>query len=217
MRVADLVVKAIEKAGVEHVFGVCGGGSVFLNQAIAQSKVKFIACHHEQAAAMAAEGYARAREGLGVVFVTSGPGGTNAITGALGAWTDHVPMLIVSGQSFLKQTIGKTGVRTLGVQEINIVDIVKPITKDASMIPSWHGAEYRINKAIEIAKSGRPGPVWLDIPADVQNEDVEPWRQRAWDAGVAAKSILDNPYGGSEQGEIQARIFVDGWFHARVA
>jgi acetolactate synthase-1/2/3 large subunit len=172
MRVADYIVEHLARY-VDRVFLVCGGGSAFLCDALV-GKLAFTACHHEQAAAMAAEGYARAREGLGAVFVTSGPGGTNAITGVCGAWTDHVPMIVISGQSFLKQTIGNTGVRTLGVQEINIVDIVRPITKYAEMVRDPALIRWHMEKAIHEAMSGRPGPVWLDIPADIQNAELPP-------------------------------------------
>lgn len=174
MRVADLIVEYLAKAGVEHVFTVCGGGAIFLCDALAKSKIKYVSCHHEQAATMAAEGYARVRNGLGAVFVTSGPGGTNTVTGVTGAWTDHVPMIVISGQSFLNQTIGDTGVRTLGVQEINIVDIVRPVTKYAEMVRHPELIRWHLEKAIHLATTGRPGPVWLDIPADVQNMQAGP-------------------------------------------
>lgn len=169
MRVADRVIQILEEAGVTHVYTVCGGGSIFLNDALAKSKIKYICCHHEQAATMAAEGYARATEKLGAAIVTSGPGGTNAVTGVLGAWTDHVPLIVISGQSFLEQTIGDSKLRTKGVQEINIVDIVKPITKYAAMLREPIHTEFHMERALSHAIECRPGPVWIDIPADVQN------------------------------------------------
>ena len=123
---------------------------------------------------MAAEAYARARNGLGVALVTSGPGGTNTVTGVAGAWLDHIPHLTISGQTFLNQTIQSSpGLRTLGVQEINIVDIVKPITKYAVMIDSPIDIKFHLEKAFYLATSGRPGPVWLDIPADVQKAEID--------------------------------------------
>lgn len=124
---------------------------------------------------MAAEAYARARNHVGLAVVTSGPGGTNAITGCVGAWTDHVPVVFISGQVFSKQTIGNRGLRTLGVQEINIADIVKPITKYAVMVTDPKTIRHHLEMAWAMATGGRPGPVWLDIPADVQNAQIDPW------------------------------------------
>jgi acetolactate synthase-1/2/3 large subunit len=113
MRVADYIISFLEDCGIDCAFTVCGGGAIFLCDALAKAKrMKFVACHHEQAAAMAAESYARVRNGLGLAIVTSGPGGTNAITGVAGAWTDHVPTITISGQVFSRQTIdGHRGLR----------------------------------------------------------------------------------------------------------
>jgi len=162
--------------GVDHIFTVAGGGAIYLCDALATAKkIKYVACHHEQAASMASEAYARVRQGLGVALVTSGPGGTNAVTGTAGCWLDHVPQLTISGQSFLKQTIGKhPGLRTLGVQEINIVDIVRPITKYAVMVEDANDIRYHLEKAVYLATHGRPGPTWIDIPANIQNTNIEP-------------------------------------------
>lgn len=176
MRLADYVVQRLEEAGIDHAFTVCGGGAIFLCDALGKAgKMKYVACHHEQAAAMAAEAYARVRTGLGLAVVTSGPGGTNAITGVAGAWLDHVPTITISGQVFLRQTIaGHPGLRTLGVQEINIVDLVRPITKYADMVTDPAMIRWHLEKALHLAREGRPGPVWLDIPADVQNAQIDP-------------------------------------------
>lgn len=176
MRVADYIVQFFERAGIYHAFTVCGGGSIFINDALRKAPhMRYVACHHEQAAAMAAEAYARARDGVGLVVVTSGPGGTNAITGVAGAWMDSVPMIVISGQSFTAQTIaGHPGLRQMGVQEINIVDLVEPITKYAVMVTDPKEIRWHLEFAWQQATEGRPGPVWLDIPADVQNAEVEP-------------------------------------------
>ena len=175
MRLSDYVIQYLEEYGVTDIFTVCGGGSVFLNDALGQSKkIKYIACHHEQAASMAAEGYARIKNSLGVVMVTSGPGATNAITGTAGAWTDNIPHLTISGQVFLNQTVGNSGLRTLGIQEINIVDLVKPITKYAQMVKLPTDIKFHLETALYLANHGRPGPVWLDIPANIQNANIEP-------------------------------------------
>jgi len=174
VRLADYVMSFLESIGVRDIFTVSGGGSIFLDDALGLSKnIKYYCCHHEQAVAMAAEAYARVKRDIGVSLVTSGPGGTNAITGVTGSWIDSVPHLIISGQVYLNQTIGDSGLRQLGIQEINIVDIVKPITKYAVMVKDSNKIKYHLQKAVHIAKTGRPGPVWIDIPADIQKADIE--------------------------------------------
>ncbi len=173
IRVADYVVKFLEDYGVEDIFAVSGGGSIFLCDAVASAKkLKYYCCHHEQAVSIATEAYARAKDSLGVSLVTTGPGGTNAITGTCCSWMDSVPHLLISGQVFLNQTIGTTGLRQLGVQEINIIDIVKPVTKYAFMVTDPNSIKYHLQKAIHLTTTGRPGPVWIDIPANVQNDKI---------------------------------------------
>lgn len=174
VRLADYVMSFLESIGVRDIFTVLGGGSIFLDDALGQSKkIKYYCCHHEQAVAMATEAYARVKRDIGVSLVTSGPGGTNTITGVTGSWIDSVPHLVISGQVYLNQTIEDSGVRQLGIQEINIVDIVKPITKYAVMVKDPNKIKYHLQKAVHIAKTGRPGPVWIDIPANIQNADLE--------------------------------------------
>ena len=170
--VADYVIEFLSDH-VEHIFTVSGGGSIFLCDALARSKkIKYVCTHHEQAAGYAAEAYARLH-GLGVTLVTSGPGGTNAVSAVAASWLDSVPHIFISGQAFTNQTItDHPGLRQLGVQEINIVDIVKPITKYAVMIRDHTQIRYHLGKALYLARSGRPGPVWLDIPGDVQNAQI---------------------------------------------
>ena len=173
MTVSDHIIEFFENLGVEHIFTVSGGGSIFLCDALARAKkMKYVACHHEQAAAYAGEAYARLR-GLGVVLVTSGPGGTNAVSGCASAWLDHVPLIFLSGQAFYGQTITfHKGLRQMGVQEINIVDIVRPISKLAVMLTPVSNIRFYLTEAVRIATSGRPGPVWIDIPGDVQNARI---------------------------------------------
>ena len=184
MRVADYIIEFLERHGVDHIFTVSGGGSIYLCDALGMAKkMKYVACHHEQAASIAAEAYARVRNGLGVSLVTSGPGGTNAVTGVAGCWLDHVPQLTISGQSYLSQTISKhPGLRTLGVQEINIVDIVRPITKYAVMVEDAADIRYHMEKAVYLATHGRPGPTWIDIPANIQNANIDPKSLRGFNA-----------------------------------
>lgn len=173
MTVSDFIIEFFENLGVEHIFTVSGGGSIFLCDALARAKkMKYVCCHHEQAAAYAGEAYARLR-GLGVVLVTSGPGGTNAVSGCASAWLDHVPVIFLSGQAFFNQTITHhKGLRQLGVQEINIIDIVRPISKLAIMLNPASTIEHELKQAVKIATTGRPGPVWIDIPGDVQNARI---------------------------------------------
>ena len=161
--------------GIQHIFLVVGGGAMHLNDAIKKSGIKYVCFHHEQACAMAAEGYSRTSGKLGVICVTSGPGGTNTITGILGAWLDSIPILVLSGQ--VKQetcmaTYPDLKLRQLGDQEADIVSIVKPITKYAKMITKVEEVKEELEKAIEIATSDRPGPVWLDIPLDIQKAEI---------------------------------------------
>ena len=172
MTVSDAIIEYLEGIGIEHVFTVSGGGSIWLCDSLARSNIKYICNHHEQACGYAAEAYARIK-GLGVCIVTSGPGGTNAVSAVASAWLDHVPVLFISGQSFLRQTInGHPGLRQLGLQEINIVDIVRPITKYAVMVTRPQDATAMLKEAVWKCTTGRPGPVLLDIPGDIQNARI---------------------------------------------
>ena len=174
IRLADYVIKFLEKKGITTVFTVSGGGSIFLCDALYKSKkIEYVSHHHEQAASFAAESYARAKKNVGCCFVTTGPGGTNTITGVTSAWIDSVPVMFVSGQVFLSQTIKQTKKRQIGVQEINIIDLVKPITKFSKMITDPNSINFYLEKAYAISKSGRPGPVFIDIPADIQNAMID--------------------------------------------
>ena len=174
IRLADYIVKFLEKKKIDTIFTVSGGGSIFLCDALYKSKkIKYISHHHEQAASFAAESYARAKNNIGCCFVTTGPGGTNTVTGVSSAWIDSVPVIFISGQVFLNQTIQNTKKRQIGVQEINIIDIVKPITKFSKLITDPNTINFYLEKAFHIAASGRPGPVFLDIPADIQNAMID--------------------------------------------
>ena len=167
-RVVDYIFQKLKDYGVEYVFLVVGGAAMYLNDALKKSGIKYVCFHHEQACAIAAEGYARASGKLGVVCVTSGPGGTNCLTGVLGQWTDSIPVLYLSGQ--VNQI--KTGnLRQLGDQEADIISIVKPITKYAKMITKVEEITTELPKAVETALSGRFGPVWVDIPLWIQKSD----------------------------------------------
>ncbi len=174
MRLADYIVKFLEKKGIDTIFTVSGGGSIFLCDALYKSKkLQYISHHHEQAASFAAESYARSKNNVGCCVVTTGPGGTNTLTGVSSAWIDSIPVIFISGQVFLNQTIQKTKKRQIGVQEINIIDLVKPVTKYSKMITDSKNINFYLEKAYHICKSGRPGPVFLDIPADLQNAEID--------------------------------------------
>mgnify|MGYP001612655456 FL=1 len=172
--VSDWIIEYLENQGVTHIFTVSGGGSIWLCDALARAKrMKYICCHHEQAAGYAGEAYARVRNSLGVTLVTSGPGGTNAVSSCAASWLDSVPHLFISGQAFLKHTItDHPGLRQLGVQEINIVDIVRPITKLAVMVRHPGEVMAMPEEAVKQALTPRMGPVWLDIPGDIQNAQL---------------------------------------------
>jgi len=177
-KVSDFIFEyLVSRYGIQHVFLVTGGGAMHLNDSIGHTEgLKYICNHHEQASAIAAEGYYRASGKLCVTNVTTGPGGTNAITGVLGQWCDSIPGLYISGQVKQSTTMNACkdlNLRQLGDQEGNIVEIVKPITKFATMITDPMDIKYYLDKSIYIALNGRPGPVWLDIPLDVQGAMID--------------------------------------------
>ncbi len=175
MKVSDYVISYLEKIGIKDIFIISGGGNMHLVDSVGRNKnIRYICNHHEQASAMAVEGYARFKNDMGAAIVTTGPGGTNAITGVAGCWLDSIPAIIISGQVKLEDTIyiNNVGVRQFGDQEINIIDIVKPITKYAAMVTDKNYIRYHLEKATYLAKSGRPGPVWIDIPLDIQGSIV---------------------------------------------
>jgi acetolactate synthase-1/2/3 large subunit len=172
VRVADYLVDELSKK-VGHVFTVAGGGAIFLGDAMAKRGLQ-VPMHHEQACTMAAEAYGRIK-GFGASVVTSGPGGTNAITGVWGAMTDCVPTITISGQGF------KDHIKS-GVQTIDIVSGVKNWTKYAVMVTEPESIRFHMERGLHEATSGRPGPVWLDIPADIQNAQIEPEKLQGFDA-----------------------------------
>jgi len=175
MRLADYVIKFLESKKIKTVFTVSGGGSIHLCDALHKSKnIEYVSCHHEQAVSFAAESYSRSKNKTGAAIVTTGPGGTNCVTGVSCCWIDSVPMMFISGQVNLNQTISNSGLRQIGVQEINIVDIVRSNTKYSITIKDPNTIKYHLEKAYQLSMSGRPGPVWIDIPADIQNTEINP-------------------------------------------
>jgi acetolactate synthase-1/2/3 large subunit len=179
MKLSDYVIRFISEQGIKHIFLVTGGGAMHLNQSLgAQNTITPICNSHEQASAICAEGYAKATNHLGVCMVTTGPGGTNAVTGVAGAWLDSTPTLFISGQvkrpdRMFDKDGRPLGMRQLGVQEVDIVSIVKPITKYAVTVLDPLEIRYHMEKAIYLALNGRPGPVWIDIPLDIQASPID--------------------------------------------
>ena len=176
MRVSDFIAQYLVENGITDVFTITGGGAMYLNDSFGHCKdLKCYYQHHEQACAIAAEAYARINNKLSLVCVTTGPGGTNAITGVVGGWLDSIPMLIISGQVRSDTMARNSGVdiRAMGDQEFDITTVSSKMTKYSELVDDPNKIKYCIHKAIVIATNGRPGPCWLDIPLDVQGAYVE--------------------------------------------
>jgi len=175
MKVSDYVVKFLEEQGVSDVFMISGGLAMHLNDSIGKSKkMKYYCTHHEQAAAIAVEGYAKVTGKMAVCMVTAGPGSSNAVTGVVGQWQDSIPALYISGQVRTEiLTPEDSKLRQYGEQELNIVEVVKSITKYAVSVKDPLTIRYHLEKSMHLATSGRPGPVWIEIPLDVQASLVD--------------------------------------------
>ncbi|WP_240189517.1 thiamine pyrophosphate-binding protein [Azonexus hydrophilus] len=175
MRVADYLMHRLAEAGAEHVFLLPGGGAMHLNDALAcEPRLVPVPCHHEQACGIAAEAWGRVRESFGVCMVTTGPGATNVITPVAGAWIESVPMLVISGQVKRPDLLAGRPLRQGGVQEVDIVPMVKSITKYAVTLDDPKQVSYHLERALHEMLEGRQGPVWLDIPLDVQGAPIDP-------------------------------------------
>ena len=177
MKLSDYIAQKVVEYGIKHVFMVTGGGAMHLNHSLGTHKdLECIFNHHEQACAMGAEAYYRLSNRLALVNVTSGPGGTNTITGVYGAFVDSIGMLVISGQVKYETTVRSTGLplRQYGDQELDIEELVRPVTKYSVMVTEPESIRYHLEKALYLATSGRPGPVWLDIPLNVQAAQIDP-------------------------------------------
>jgi len=175
IKLADYVANYLVKNNLKIIYSVTGAGSMHFNDSIGSKKgLTVVYTHHEQAASMAAEGSARITGRPGVVNVSTGPGGTNALTGVAGAWVDSIPMLVISGQIMRKDRGPKHGLRQMGVQEINTVGVAKNLTKYAVTVEDPDTIKYHLDKAIYTSMTGKPGPVWIEIPLDVQSTFVNP-------------------------------------------
>lgn len=176
IKVSDYIAKRLVQAGISHVFTVTGGGAMHLNDGLGHEPgLTCIYNHHEQACAIAAESYARIHNKIAALCVTTGPGGTNAITGVLGGWLDSIPMLVLSGQVRYDTTARSTGLklRAMGDQEFDITKAIDCMTKYSEMVTDPLRIRYALEKALYMAQTGRPGPCWLDIPLNVQGAYVE--------------------------------------------
>lgn len=194
MRVADYIAGELKRLGVGCVFMVSGGGMMHLIDAVSRVGLRYVCNHHEQACAMAAEAYARRTGELGVCYATSGPGATNVLTGLVGAWQDSAPVLFITGQSNVHQSIRGTnsaGLRQFGTFEVDIVQIVQSVTKDAVFLADPATAKFHLERAISRALSGRPGPVLLDIPLNVQGSQIDPASLRGYEPPTTERQFLD--------------------------
>lgn len=185
MRVADYIAQYLEQAGVQAAFMVSGGMMMHLIDAVGRVPgIRYYCNHHEQACAMAADAYARVSGRLTAVYATSGPGATNILTGLVGAWQDSSPVIFLTGQTKRKETIrcsGIPGLRQMGFLEVDIVPIVQSVTKYSVFVDDPESIRYHLEKAVCLATTGRPGPVLLDIPLDVQGAPVDPLNLRPYD------------------------------------
>jgi acetolactate synthase I/II/III large subunit len=190
VKLSDYVWDRIADEGVEHVFMLPGGGCMHLVDSLGNHpKLKFICNLHEQGTAIAVDAYAQVR-GFGAGLVTTGPGGTNALTGVAGAWLDSTPCIIISGQVKRADLKHDSGVRQLGFQEIDIVSMAKPITKYAVTVEDPSAIRFHLDRALHLARTGRPGPVWIDLPLDVQAAEIDPGNLEGWVPNVPVKPDL---------------------------
>jgi acetolactate synthase I/II/III large subunit len=210
IRVADYIARRLADFGVQHVFLLTGGGAMHLNDAIGKEKrIHYICNHHEQACAMAAEAYAKVTGGLSVINVTTGPGGINALNGVFGAWTDSIPMLVLSGQvkrETCMSTYNIPGLRQIGEQEANLLPMVSGITKYSATIHDPKSIRYHLEKALHLAFTPRMGPVWLELPVDVQGAKVDETELPGYDYPAEDQNNWDIPQIEKQCAEVLERI-----------
>jgi acetolactate synthase-1/2/3 large subunit len=197
MTVAEYISNFLKKKNIKNIFMLTGYGAMYLNDAIKKSGIKYYATRNEATAPIMAEAYARIKGGLGVACVTAGPGATNAIPGLAEAFVDSAPILVISGQVDLKQTTYNTklkNIRTFGTAEINIIPIVKPLTKYAEIIKNPKDVRYILEKAFFIAQDQRPGPVWIDIPLNIQKSKINVKKLKKFNAPIRKGKIKISKY-----------------------
>lgn len=193
IRLSDYVISFLESKGVKDIFMLSGGFCLPLVDSVGKSTINHVCTLHEQAAAIGAEAYAQYKNSPGVCLVTAGPGGTNTITGVASAWLDSIPMIILSGQVQRKDVRGQREVRQIGFQEIDMPSIVRPITKYSKTIMEPEEAREVMEKAWHLATTGRQGPVWIEIPLDVQSAMIDPDSQKgygSWQVKFRSKKEL---------------------------
>lgn len=178
VKLSDYVFQYLESIGVTTAFTLTGGGIMHLVDSLGRSKIEYVCCHHEQAAAIAAQAYGMYQEQLSVCLATTGPGGTNALTGAAAAYVDSTPVIYMTGQVKRADFASLRGVRQFGAQENDIIAMAKPVTKYATLIMEPEDIAYELEKAVYIATHGRKGPVWIDIPLDVQAAMIDETKLR---------------------------------------
>lgn len=192
MKVSNYIAQFLADYGIEHVFTVTGGGAMHLNDAFGHHpELHCIYNHHEQACAIAAESYARIHNKIALLCVTTGPGGTNALTGVVGGWLDSIPMFVISGQVRYDTTARSTGlgIRAMGDQEFDICKAVSSMTKYCEMVIDPMNIRKCLEKALYLAQTGRPGPCWLDIPLNVQGAFIETEELQGWDSSEYEKTL----------------------------
>ena len=174
IKLSDYVIKFLVKNGIKDIFLVSGGGVMHLLDSVGENKnINYFCNHHEQASAICAEAYAKVKTNISACLVTTGPGSTNALSGVVGAWYDSIPVIVISGQVKKELIADYSKIRNLGPQEVNIVDMAKPVMKYAKTVLDPKMIRYELEYAFHMAKDGRPGPVWLNIPVDVQGEYID--------------------------------------------
>lgn len=181
MKVSDYIIQFLAGLSIDKVFYITGGGAMHLNDSLGRNPdIEGVCMIHEQGAAIAAEAYARIHEGYGACLVTSGPGGTNALTGLAGAYMDSIPVFFISGQ-VKRDDLRTPGLRQFGIQEVDILSMAQSYTKYAVQLKEPEDIRYELEKAAAIAVSGRPGPVWLDVPLDIQAMQIEPDKLKGYE------------------------------------
>ena len=174
MKLSDYVIRFLHDSGIQRIFMLTGGGCMHLVDSVGQQKgFEYVCCLHEQACAFAAQAHAEFTSSPSAVLVTTGPGGTNAITGLAAAWLDSTPCIFISGQVKRADSLAGRGVRSMGPQEVDIISVVSPLTKYAKTIIDPTGIRYELEKSLHLATTGRRGPIWLDIPLDVQAQHID--------------------------------------------
>lgn len=216
MKLSDYIARFLVSQGIKHAFVITGGASVHMIDSLAKNPdIDYVCAQHEQASAMMADAYSRVTGNLGVAISTSGPGATNMITGVCCAYYDSVPVLYLTGQVATFRLKGDMGIRQLGFQETDTVDMFQPITKYAVMVREADRIRYELEKAVHIAKSGRPGPVLVDIPDDLQRKDIDPEKLCSYipEAKAMGDDTMDEKIGGCIRMINQSKrpVLILGW------